>query len=162
MASLEKNIKELQSHLDDGEIIEASIYGAYETKIIGSGTINNGILAATNKKVVFFGKKMFGFDLEVFPYSNISSVEYSKDMMGHKVTLFASGNKASMKWINKGEVQRFVEIVKSRIGKKETTQGTVSSDDDIYTQIEKLSDLKNKGIISEQEFETKKKQLLGI
>lgn len=83
-------------------------------------------------------------------------------MMGHKVTLFASGNKTSMKWINKGEVQKFVEIVKSRIGKKEVTQGTVSSEDDIYTQIEKLSDLKNKGIVSEEEFEAKKKQLLGI
>lgn len=66
MASLEKNIKELQSHLDDGEIIEASIYGAYETKIIGSSTINNGILAATNKKVVFFGKKCSALTLKCF------------------------------------------------------------------------------------------------
>lgn len=34
--------------------------------------------------------------------------------------------------------------------------------DDIYTQIEKLSALKDKGIITTEEFEGKKKQLLGI
>ena len=34
--------------------------------------------------------------------------------------------------------------------------------DDIYLQIEKLSALKDKGIVSEEEFNAKKRQLLGI
>ena len=34
--------------------------------------------------------------------------------------------------------------------------------DDIYTQIEKLNGLKEKGIINNDEFEAKKKQLLGL
>ena len=36
------------------------------------------------------------------------------------------------------------------------------SNDDIYTQIEKLSELKDKGIITPDEFDRKKQQLLGI
>ncbi|WP_312076491.1 SHOCT domain-containing protein [Chryseobacterium sp.] len=35
-------------------------------------------------------------------------------------------------------------------------------EDDIYLQIEKLSALKDKGIVSEEEFNAKKRQLLGI
>ncbi|MBD8082160.1 DUF4429 domain-containing protein [Chryseobacterium caseinilyticum] len=34
--------------------------------------------------------------------------------------------------------------------------------DDVYLQIEKLSDLKNKGIVTEDEFNAKKRQLLGL
>ncbi|MDB5182498.1 MAG: hypothetical protein JWO47_282 [Candidatus Saccharibacteria bacterium] len=33
---------------------------------------------------------------------------------------------------------------------------------DIYSELEKLSDLKNKGIINQQDFDAKKKQLLGL
>lgn len=34
--------------------------------------------------------------------------------------------------------------------------------DDLTVQLEQLNDLKNKGILTEEEFQAKKKQLLGI
>ncbi|OGV96199.1 hypothetical protein A2W24_05155 [Microgenomates group bacterium RBG_16_45_19] len=34
--------------------------------------------------------------------------------------------------------------------------------DDTTTQLEKLAELKNKGILTEEEFQAKKKQILGI
>jgi membrane protease subunit (stomatin/prohibitin family) len=34
--------------------------------------------------------------------------------------------------------------------------------DDLTAQLEQLNDLKNKGILTEEEFQAKKKQLLGI
>jgi len=37
-----------------------------------------------------------------------------------------------------------------------------SSDEDVFAQIEKLATLKEKGILSEEEFVKKKKQLLGL
>ena len=40
--------------------------------------------------------------------------------------------------------------------------GMAPSKDDIYAEIEKLHDLKEKGIVTEEEFITKKAQLLGI
>jgi Bacterial PH domain len=47
---------------------------------------------ATDDRVVFFAKKMGGYDLEVFPYKNITSIETGKGMGGHHVKFFASGN----------------------------------------------------------------------
>ncbi|KAG2381299.1 hypothetical protein C9374_006288 [Naegleria lovaniensis] len=51
--------------------------------------------------------------------------------------------------------------------KKPTTSATVnvhssSSSEDVLSQIEKLAELKQKGILSEEEFTQKKKQLLGL
>jgi hypothetical protein len=43
---------------------------------------------------------------------------------------------------------------------EETVQATPQ--DDLTAQLEQLNDLKNKGILTQEEFDAKKKQLLGI
>jgi len=161
MASVKKLTQLAKEHLQVDEEIKHIISGQYETKILGKDSIRKGIFLATNKRLVFFAKKITGFELEVFPYSNISSIEMSKGIMGHSMSFFASGNKAKMKWIkeeNKGDVQKFVEYVKENIGKKSSSENSSS---DIADQIKKLADLRQKGILSEDEFQSKKTQLLS-
>jgi hypothetical protein len=157
MAKIDKLIEKAQSHLEPGENIIASVLGAYETKIMKSDTVRNGIFLATDQRLVFYAKKLAGYDLEVFPYSSISSIDMGKDLMGHRISLFASGNKTSMKWINTGDVQQFVQIVKERIGKKEEKSNPTI---DIAEQIKKIAELKDLGILTEEEFTSKKQELL--
>ena len=54
-------------------------------------------------------------------------------------------------------------VGESDVGSSADVDGTDKADDsdDVYAKLEKLSDLKDKGIITEEEFETEKKQLLG-
>ena len=59
-----------------------AVLGAYETKIMGRDSVRNGIFVATNKRLVFFAKKLTGFDLEIFPYKNISSIEMRQEPNG--------------------------------------------------------------------------------
>ncbi|PNA90521.1 hypothetical protein C1X27_27340, partial [Pseudomonas sp. MPR-AND1B] len=77
--------------------------------------LKEGIFVATNKRLVFFGKKMFGYNLETFPYSNISSIEIAKEFMGHKIAFFASGNKVGMKWIQQGDIEKFLQHTRNAI-----------------------------------------------
>ena len=63
-------------------------------------------MIATNKRLIFFAKKLTGFDLEVFPYKNISSFEMGKNLMGHHVSFFASGNKAQSEMDSWGQLSR--------------------------------------------------------
>ena len=42
------------------------------------------------------------------------------------------------------------------------TQAQAAPQDDLTVQLEQLNDLKNKGILTQEEFDAKKKQLLGI
>ena len=55
---------------------------------------------ATDQRIVFYAKKLGGYDVESFTFGNISSFEQSKSMMGHQISFFASGNKVTLKWIS--------------------------------------------------------------
>lgn len=41
-------------------------------------------------------------------------------------------------------------------------QTAAPSQDDVYVELEKLGQLKNDGLITQEEFDTKKRQLLGL
>lgn len=45
---------------------------------------------------------------------------------------------------------------------EEQTAPQAAPQDDLTVQLEQLNDLKNKGILTQEEFDAKKKQLLGI
>ena len=160
MGKYEKHLGLIKPHLKDGENIKFSVFRAYETKVMGNDSVRNGVFVATESRIVFFAKKLMGYDLEGFPFENISSIEQKKGLMGHTMTFYASGNKASMKWINKGDVPNFLNYVQSSIGKPKVENNNTGNSD-IPSQIQKLSELKNQGILTEEEFNTKKTELLS-
>ena len=162
LASLQKLQELVRDHLESEEVVLHSVFGAYETKLMGSDTVRNGAFFATNLRLVFYAKRTFGFDMEVYPYENISSFEIGKGLMGQKISFFASGNKVKMKWIQKGDITDFLNYVKSRMGKNPSVEKNNSRNvQDIPTQIEKLAQLVDSGILSQDEFQSKKAELLA-
>ena len=158
MANYKKSLLLIKEHLKENETIKESVFGAYEN----NNTTKNGIFVATETRIVFYGKKLFGFDLETFPFKNISSIEMSKGMMGHTITIFTSGNNAKMKWINNGDISKFIEYVNSNIGTSQQPDNSkLSTENDIPSQLEKLAELKTKGILTDEEFSNKKSELLA-
>lgn len=164
MAKIEKLIAVAQGHLQAGESIVASVMGTYEGKMMGKDILRTGVFMATTSRIFFFGKKMFGFETESFPYSNISSIEYGKSIMGKTISFFASGNSVRMKWINEGDVDKFMQHVQASIGKKSADHALpiAPTKADVTDEIRKFAELKDAGHITEEEFAAKKKQLLGI
>ena len=163
MAKIEKILESAKKYLESDEKVVCAIMGAYDSKEFKSELLKSaGLFIATDKRLVFYGPKAFGnFEMEVFPYSNISSIEMSKELfMGHTIKFFASGNEVSMTWIKQGDVQGFVNEVKSMMGKK-VEAATAVGGIDIPEQIKKLADLKAAGILTEDEFENKKRDLLA-
>lgn len=172
MASVDKLLQQAEAHLD-GEQVLAAVQGAYETKLLGSDSARKGILIATPRRIVFYAKKMGGYDLESYEYSKVSSFEQSKSMMGHTVTFFASGNKVSMKWIgDAAAMQKFMDAVKARSASTDAapspvppapTASPAAFDDKvgIIGAIKQLGDLHQAGILTDEEFSTKKAELLA-
>jgi hypothetical protein len=118
--------------------------------------------------LVFYAKKVGGYDLESFPYENLSSFEMSKGMMGHKMSFFASGNKVTMKWIKQGDIPRFTETVRARMGKVATRGGDDqppaspdTSQAGVAEQLRQLASLRDDGILTDDEFQAKKAELLA-
>lgn len=158
MAKIDKLLSKAQEHLEPDEEVLKSVLGAYEAEILGQDSVRNGILIATDRRLVFYAKKLTGYELESFSYSNISSLEQGKTMMGHTITFFATGNRVNVKWIKeKDEFMAFMDIVKGQMGKKSDGAPAAESNLD---KLKKLGELKDAGVISEEEFAAEKAKLM--
>ncbi|MBB6452253.1 hypothetical protein HNQ94_000698 [Salirhabdus euzebyi] len=161
MAKIDKLLTKAQEYLDPNEEVQECVLGAYETEILGNDSVRNGIFIATDKRVVFYAKKLTGYELESFPLENISSFESGKGMLGHKISFFASGNKVKMKWIQGENVQDFISYVRDNMGKRQSSSAPSESSNSV-DELRQLAELRDAGIITEEEFTQKKKQVLGI
>ncbi len=161
MAKLSKQLDGVREHLQVGEEIIASVLGAYETKLMGNDSVRNGALIATDRRLVFYAKKLTGYDLESFPYSAISSLEISKGMMGSRVAFFASGNKVSIKWIKDAEA--LAAVIDATNSRRSAAPAPPATDGlDAVDQIKRLAELRDSGLLTDDEFQAKKTQLLGL
>ncbi|GAB3086418.1 PH domain-containing protein [Nocardioides zeae] len=181
MAKIDKLLEQAKAHLNPGEQVAAAVQGTYEVKILGSDSVRTGVLMATDSRIVFYAKKLGGYDLESFPFGNVSSFEQSKGMMGHSISFFASGNKVTMKWINDAAaMQQFVRVVRASMqpgaapvrstmpGRdvaqpvaSATAAPLVSDHASIIDAIARLGDLHQAGVLSQVEFSAKKAELLA-
>lgn len=153
-----KEINELPKILLDDEELYDIVQGAYSGKM--------GILIATNYRLIFIDKGfMFGLKVEDFPYDKISSIQYETGLIQGKIIIMASGNRAVIDNVVKNLVQRFCDNVRKFMltSKKNESPNQVimTNQIDIADQILKLADLRDKGILTDEEFQQQKIKLLS-
>ena len=164
MANYSTNLSALSEHLDPDESVLASCWGCYETKSLGTDTLKNGILVVTEKRVILYGKRFSGFNLETFPYDKISAIELSKGFLGKKISVKMSGNETTLKYIKTGDGDPDAVVSKAKELMECNSSNSIlksSGESDIIEQIRKLAELKDAGILSESEFDAKKSELLS-
>lgn len=149
-------INELATVLMKEESIEKIELGILQN---GKGMSGSGLLVATNIRLIFIDKPTIGFGikLEDFPYNKISSVSVETGLLKGNLKIICSGNEATINLFIKAK--EFSEFIRQK-----TNQGVNpnrTSEFDILEKIEKISELKDKGILSQEEFESKKNELLA-
>jgi hypothetical protein len=161
-----KEIKELPNILWADESVENIIQGTYNN--------GNGILVATNNRLVFVDKGiLFGLKVEDFPYDKISSIQYETGIIMGQLTIFTSGNKAIIDNVVKAKVRVFGDAVRAKISAPKaapTSQPVINvhsipapqENVNVAEQLERLAKLKEQGILTEEEFAGQKKKLLGL
>lgn len=158
-----KELKELPNILWEDELPEKVVQGFYKN--------GNGILVCTNSRLIFINKGLMSLKVEDFPLKNISSIQYETGILMGKITIFASGNRADIGNIEKAYVRNFAEYVRAKIsdiGKSSASSqpiqptGTQVADDEIIAQLERLAVLKEKGILTDEEFTAQKARILGM
>jgi len=91
-------------------------------------------------------------------------------MLFGKLTIFTSGNKAIVNNVLKAKVRVFGDWVRARISAQKenviqhqpTKQFNSQENVNIADQLERLAKLKEQGILTEDEFASQKKKLLGL
>lgn len=151
-----------EKHLKPNESIVAWGEG-YIGEMMGKGdnTQHNGALIVTETMVVFYRKGFIGEVLETMPLKGITSIE-RKSTLGHRtIRLHTSHDDLAFKSMKKDHDQRLIDAIEA--GRDNNSQQ--QSKPQVVTpsnidKIKQLAELKDAGILTEEEFETKKAQLL--
>jgi len=154
-----REIKKLPELLGEQEDVLNLARGEYDGK--------EGLIVVTDRRVMFVEQGMIRSNLEDFPYDRVASVKSETGMRSGKLTIFVGGNKAELKDIHpKARVTEIGDYVRGRISagssSKTPTQATPTPvvADGPMEQLKKLGELRDAGVLSEDEFEAKKAELL--
>jgi hypothetical protein len=139
-------------------------YGAIASM---NGREGVGLLVATNKRVIYACKFAFNSTNLEFYYDKISNIEFEIGILRKVLTIVSLGSIFQFKGLlgakEKGKVM--IDYISAQIDNSRRPNNTVpkaSAAINPIDQIEQLAALKEKGIITEDEFAAKKKQLLGL
>lgn len=148
-----REIKKLEGHLWEGERVSAMTTGAY-----GKGT---GLVVMTDRRLLFLQDGMMSKSTEDFPYSKISSVSWNSGLAMGTIVVFASGNKAEIKNVQKDDGKSIVDALRARLADSPVAAPPAVAQPDVMEQLKKLGDLRDAGILSDEEFTAKKADLLN-
>jgi len=102
------------------------------------------------------------------PYSQIAAVEIIKLIMGIQHDLIitsTSGKKIRLRNLYKDDAEKAKSVIYESQKKSLTSSNNNQNNQgslDVADQIAKLSSLKDQGILTQDEFDTQKKKLLGL
>lgn len=126
-------------------------------------------LYLTDKRVVLHEiKGMASNDERSIPLESISSINISSKLANSTIEIVSSGNKAIIDNVPMHvavEIKNAIENFKAIEKETSSAPATAPKEKDMYDvadEIRELKDLLDDGILSQEEFDAKKKQLLGI
>jgi len=187
-----RNLSLLTEILHDDETIEMACIGhkMKENKALLGGKydvkdISQGLILATNVRVLYVNMGMlWGYTLEDYDYSKISSVEQSRGMLTTLIEILASGNSVVLGNIQHEQAKRIASAIGNRIGqsnKRVEIQQKIIHGDNIteikdsvlnrsnvgggsskMQELKDLTEMKKEGLINDDEFQNMKNEILGV
>lgn len=150
-----KEIAHLANVLDRGEEVHA----------IGVGRLDNkaGIAVVTNSRLLFLEKSIGSEDVTSFQVGSIQATDMKKGLGGETLTVTHSGTKASISGLGHGQGDSLVRALRAAQAPSVpiAASSAAAPADDVITKLERLAELRAKGILSEDEFQAQKAAVLG-
>jgi hypothetical protein len=113
------------------------------------------------KQAAFSSLSKANQDAEVIPTKSISSVQAKKDgLVFTKVTAYASGNTIVFR-LSHAEAKSFKDALTKLVLEQSSSSGQTVVAPDPVEQLRKLAELRDLGVVSVEEFEAKKADLLA-
>lgn len=153
----QKEIRALPKILNDDEVIKA----------VTSGLMNNAtwLAVCTNRRVIFVNCGMFfGLRQVQLPLDRIQSIDHEFTIVFGSISVWDGASAFTIRLVLKSSIMPFVKATQEamyaiRSGQAKST--STAAPTDIASQLSKLAELKEKGYLTEAEFQQQKKKLLG-
>lgn len=156
----QKEVRALPEILDSDEQIKA----------VTSGFMNNTtwLGVCTNRRLIFVNRGMlFGLRQVQFPLERIQSIDHAFTIFFGSISVWDGASSFTIRMVLKNSISPFVKATQEAMyswqqsKSKTPTPSNNSQPLDVASQISKLAELKEKGHLTEAEFQQQKKKLLG-
>jgi len=147
------------------EIVLSSLPVEYD---FGSSD-NRGLLIATNLQVYFVKKVGVSQYYKSFSYNYMNGIFLASSGIAKKELIIQSPALRTKFYniLNNDRLDKFIDVVQKQMQDRKDNPKTtndkkkLSASDDPYGDLEKIANLRDKGILSEEEFLAEKKKILG-
>lgn len=161
MSRNDKLVEVVVQSLQPGETLAKSTTGASELVVHGKLMRVPGLLFASNQRVGFLAKWLGGSNLASIRFKHISSMTSQfNSLTGLAMVEVTSANEAlkiaNIKASVATEIIAFIESHRSETPHSDA----VAPSTDLTKLLLELSDLRDRGILSEEEFEQKKREIV--
>lgn len=178
----------IAKNVEPGETIIATLLGVGEKTSVGAlfgdkagAALGGDYLLVTNRKVVIikagvgtWATRAFGIKAKTFMYDHIASVDVAKGLLFGDIEIVSAGmvEKGTGGFFSAASKESVVQFQKEHFGEVQKLAGQIRTlaqhsrqpkaiqSSDIPDQIRKLAALRDSGVLTEDEFNEKKKKLL--
>lgn len=121
------------------------------------------VVVCTDHRIIFLSKGLFWRLGQIeTPLEKINAIEQKCGFWFGEIAIRDSSNRIVLTKAKKKTVKPFVAAVNQAIDGIRKKKPSASTADDIASQIERLAALMEKGLLTQEEFQKKKTQLLGL
>lgn len=158
-----EQVNKITHRLDKGEQVQ---FIARQSKHRPGGSFTTpDTIFVTNKRIVIRDPSLLGVreNIVSVSYDKITSIELERGVFSSKIIIRAPGFADEMEAISKKAAEQIVQYVKNSMDKIkiESQKQSLELKESIADELLKLADLKEKGVLSDEEFLKMKKDLLN-
>ncbi len=155
----EKEIRALPEILEPDETIRA----------VTSGIMNNStwLGVCTSRRLIFLNRGMiFGLRQVQFPLERIQSIDHEFTIFFGSISVWDGASSFTIRLVLKNSIMPFVKATEEAMFEAKKASARMHAQPaaaatDVATQLAKLAELKEKGYLTDDEFQQQKKKLLG-
>ncbi len=153
----QKEIKMLPKLLNQGETIRAVTSGMMKSA--------TWLAVCTTQRILFVNCGMFfGLRQVQLPLDRIQSIDHSSTLIFGSISVWDGASAFTIDMVLKKSILPFVRATEESMfamRKAQSKPAAAAASVDVATQLTKLAELKEKGHITDAEFQAQKKKLLG-
>jgi hypothetical protein len=133
---------------------------------IGQGTWGRdaGLVVLTDERLFFFDKTLVGATIAEFPLPAITSVAVQKRLTGESLAITVASNVSVITGMMHGQADALVRSFRDAKAKATATpaQAVIHQASSDADELAKFAALRERGVLTEEEFAAKKAQILGL
>lgn len=156
-----REIRKLEEYLAPGESVRRIAAGHYAN--------GQGLLALTDRRLFFLKDGIISKTSEDFPFGRVTSVGWRSGMVHGTVVIFANGNEAKIGSVYKDDGKALVEDARQVIDTPAhatappaaLAPAPAPASEDIMGRLRQLAELRDAGVITGDDFDAKKTELLA-